>query len=225
LDIIEPYRVIPQEVIEAQADNILEKVKANRRRPLKNCDIAEAVADYFDLAIEWTDIKPDKEGEIAAMIIPTEKRIVLNEDVKFLKDSQNSSLAKEGFKNSTLAHEIGHWVLHINQTAVSNFLDRIDQGDYLETIQPFLCRTVNSSRGIEWQAQYFASCLLMPVSELEKAIKGRDLTKWKHLYAIAGDLGVTITNLKNRLESLHWIKIDQKIIYLGSNFPGKKPKI
>jgi hypothetical protein len=222
LDIIEPYRVIPQEVIEAQADNILEKVKANRRRPLKNCDIAEAVADYFDLAIEWTDIEADQEGEIVAMIIPTEKKILLNEDLKFLKDSQKLSRSKEGFKNSTLAHEIGHWVLHINRTAVSNFLDRINQGEYLETIQPFLCRTVDSSRRIEWQAQYFASCLLMPMSELEKAIKGRDLTKRGHLNAIADELGVTITNLKNRLESLHWIKIDQKVIYLGSNFPGKK---
>ena len=96
MDIIKPYSFIPKAVIEAQADNILKKVKAHRRRPLKNCDIAEAAADHFDLAIEWTDIKPDKEGEIAAMIIPTEKKIILNEDVKFLKDSQNSSLAKEG---------------------------------------------------------------------------------------------------------------------------------
>jgi len=174
LDIIKPYSFIPKTEIEAQADNILKKVKANRRRPLKNCDIAEAAADYFDLAIEWTDIKPDQEGEIAAMIIPTEKKIILNEDVKFLKDYQNSSLAKEGFKNSSLAHEIGHFVLHINQTAVSHFLARINQGDSLETIQPFLCRTVDSSQRIEWQAQYFASCLLMPMSELEKAIKGRD---------------------------------------------------
>ncbi len=221
MDIIKPYSFIPKAVIEAQADNILKKVKAHRRRPLKNCDIAEAAADHFDLAIEWTDIKADKEGEIAAMIIPTEKKIILNEDVKFLKDSQNSSLAKEGFKNSSLAHEIGHFVLHINQTAVSNFLDRINQGDSLETIQPFLCRTVDSSQRIEWQAQYFASCLLMAMSELEKAIKGRDLTKWGHLYAIADELGVTITNLRSRLESLHWIKVDKKVIYPGSNFPKR----
>ncbi|GBE72931.1 hypothetical protein myaer87_01580 [Microcystis aeruginosa NIES-87] len=84
MDIIKPYSFIPKTEIEAQADNILKKVKANRRRPLKNCDISEAAADYFDLAIEWTDIKPDQEGEIAAMIIPTEKKIILNEDVKFL---------------------------------------------------------------------------------------------------------------------------------------------
>lgn len=223
MDIIKPYRFIPKEVIEAQADNILEKVKANRRRPLKNCDIAEAAADHFDLDIEWTGIEADQEGEIVAMIIPTEKKILLNEDVKFLKDSQNSSRSKEGFKNSTLAHEIGHFVLHINQMALSNFSDRRNQGESLETIQPFLCRTVDSSQSIEWQAQYFASCLLMPMSELEKAIKGRDLTKRGHLNAIADELGVTITNLRNRLKSLRWIKIDQNVIYLDSNFPGKKP--
>ena len=45
MDIIKPYSFIPKTVIEAQADNILKKVKAHRRRPLKNCDIAEAAAD------------------------------------------------------------------------------------------------------------------------------------------------------------------------------------
>jgi hypothetical protein len=32
---------------------------------------------------------------------------------------------------------------------------------------------------------------------------------------------LTITNLRNRLESLHWIKVDQKVIYRASNFPKR----
>jgi len=47
------------------------------------------------------------------------------------------------------------------------------------------------------------------------------LTKWGPLYAIADELGVTITNLRSRLESLHWIKVDKKVIYPGSNFPER----
>ncbi|MCA2621000.1 MULTISPECIES: hypothetical protein [unclassified Microcystis] len=47
------------------------------------------------------------------------------------------------------------------------------------------------------------------------------MTKWGNLYAIADELGVTITNLRNRLESLHWIKVDQKVIYRASNFPKR----
>jgi len=36
---------------------------------------------------------------------------------------------------------------------------------------------------------------------------GRILTNLIYLYAIAGDLGVTISNLKNRLKQLDWMRI------------------
>ncbi len=41
--------------------------------------------------------------------------------------------------------------------------------------------------GQEWQAQYFASCLLMPRHVLEDKRRGRDLTNWKHLYAMVDE--------------------------------------
>ncbi|PSM46609.1 Zn peptidase, partial [Chroococcidiopsis sp. CCALA 051] len=44
-----------------------------------------------------------------------------------------------------------------------------------------------------------------------------DLTKWKHLYAMKDELGVTISNLTHRLQELGLIYIpkDSKQIYLG----------
>ena len=63
---------------------------------------------------------------------------------------------------------------------------------------------------------FFASCLLMPRSILESKRKGRDLTNYKHLQAMAVDMGVTVANLKYRLKDLDWIDIPpgSKRIYM-----------
>ena len=67
----------------------------------------------------------------------------------------------EGRLVFTCAHEAGHWVLH------RPFIDsamRSGQGG--DTI---ICRSKNSKQPIEWQADYFAACLLMPEKKVEKA--------------------------------------------------------
>jgi len=63
----------------------------------------------------------------------------------------------------------------------------------------------------------------MPVDKLEEVQKGRDLTKWPHLYAMTDELGVTISNLKNRLQDIDWIHIpkNSKQIYLGKAAPDR----
>lgn len=96
--------------------------------------------------------------------------------------------------------------------------------DIETTVEPFLCRSVNTQQGIEWQAQYFAGCLLMPLSKLEEVQRGRDLTNWRHLYAVKDELGVTISNLKNRLQDLGWIYIpkNSKQIYPGKTAPSRE---
>ena len=47
----------------------------------------------------------------------------------------------------------------------------------------------------------------MPPEQLERVIRGRNLQKWSHLYGIADDLGVTISNLVHRLKDLGWIEL------------------
>lgn len=104
------------------------------------------------------------------------------------------------------------------------------------TLQLFLCRNLDNSRSqttlnrevnIEWQAQYFASCLLMPRYILETKRRGRNLQNWPHLYAMADELGVTISNLTNRLQDLGWINIPKgsKQIYLGNSVPNGQQKL
>ena len=204
---------MPKEAIECKAVDVLKRIQAKRKRPLKWPIDAGHVAEALGLDMDCGDIPPDEQGAIAAMILPTERKIVMNE---------NSLELSKGFEESSIAHEIGHWELHIDQNAVSRFVELHNNGGLQNNgvatdIEPFLCRSASTQQGIEWQAQYFASCLLMPQFKLEEVRRGRDLTNWRHLYAIREELGVTISNLTTRLKDLGWIYIpkDSKQIYLG----------
>lgn len=59
---------------------------------------------------------------------------------------------REGRYRFTLAHELGHWTLH-----------RRTYGHAERRSRPpgFICRSTSRER-VEWQADYFAACLLMP---------------------------------------------------------------
>ena len=151
-------------------------------------------------------IADDEQGAIAARILPLEKLIEINENIPQLKG---------GFGESTIAHEIGHWILHIDTEKVDSYI-RLKQKGVDVKVKPFLCRSSNLVR-IEWQAQYFAGCLLMPQHILTELKQDLDLTKWQHLYQMAGKLGVTISNLTTRLQDLGWIYLDAETRKIYSN--------
>lgn len=208
--IIKPYRFIPKSEIARTATDILRQMGQTTnyipRFPLD----ASRVAEFLGLDVVWDAIEPDRGGAIAARILPLEGLIEINEEIPQLRG---------GFGESTIAHEIGHWVLHIDRSRVERYKRLQAQGVPIE-VQPLMCRNEIQLRGIEWQAQYFASCLLMPEAQLKTMAAGRDLTRWRQLYELAESLGVTISNLTHRLKDLGWIAIepDSRTIY-----PGKLP--
>jgi hypothetical protein len=207
LKVINQYKFLYKHEIEFSAMDVLTRVNQKRKRPLKWPLDAGHVAEALGLDMDCGDIPPDEKGTIAAMILPTERKIIMNE---------KSLELPKGFEESSIAHEIGHWELHIDRNAVYCAEEERKRGVEI-VVEPFLCRSISSQKGIEWQAQYFASCLLMPSFKLEEVRKGRDLTNWKHLYAMRDELGVTISNLTNRLQDLDWIYIPKgsKQIYPG----------
>jgi Zn-dependent peptidase ImmA (M78 family) len=228
LSVIKPEQQYRKKEIERRANDLLNQMQAKPNYAGNGRRIdASRVADFLDIGVVWESLPSDEQGQIAAMILPLQREIVINKDIDELR---------EGYGQSTIAHEIGHWLLHINQDEVEKFVDRIERG--IEVIlPPFLCRTVgeqpyksitNPQRDWrEWQAQYLASCLLMPVDILKQAQKPRNLTNWSHLYAMSDELGVTISNLTNRLKGLDWIRIpgNSKQIYLGNEAPRKETDI
>lgn len=230
---IKPARFINKPEITATADRLLAKMRDANWTP-KWPQLADLVADYLDLSIVWEDFDAVKDGVIAAKIYPTRREIYINNAFPAIRDNS-------GLYQSTLAHEIGHWLLHINrdnsESAVAEIssiqveiLDHASapQGGRALPEEVFLCRSLagDKIKGVnqrtpeewrEWQAQYFASCLLMPLDKLEEVRRGRNLTKWQHLGAIADELGVTISNLLNRLQDLEYLEKshNSKQLYSG----------
>ncbi|OUL27991.1 hypothetical protein BV378_08195 [Nostoc sp. RF31YmG] len=178
------------------------------------------VCDFLNLSISYASISPDERGLIVAMILPLERKIMINDDIPEVLGT---------FTQSTIAHEIGHWLLHVNQNETEILSEPVEINPTIrENDNSFFCRSASEPLDkyiatshldrIEWQAQYFATCLLMPHHILQKICKGRDLTSWRHLYAMKDELGVTISNLINRLQDLGWIYIPKgsKQIYPGN---------
>jgi Zn-dependent peptidase ImmA (M78 family) len=214
MSIFRPFRFMSKLEIEASALDILLKMQANPQYKLKLPLDASRIAEFLNLDLVWDLIPQDENGEIAARILPLEKLIEINEDI-----SQLSS----GFGESTIAHEIGHWVLHIDSQEVEKYRRLQQKGVKIE-VKPLLCRIEDRSiASMEWQAQYFAGCLLMPQHILTDMSRGKDLTRWQVLYPIAEELGVTISNLVTRLQDLGWIYLDRNLrkIYLTHNQPLK----
>ena len=205
MSVFRPFQFISKIEIEACALDIWLQMERSQNQPQLPID-ASIIAEFLDLDLVWDTIPDDEQGAIAARILPLEKLIEINENIPQLKG---------GFGESTIAHEIGHWVLHIDTQKIDSYL-RLKQRGVAVKVKPFLCRSSNLAR-IEWQAQYFAGCLLMPQHILTELKRGRDLTQWQHLYQMAGELGVTISNLTTRLQDLGWINLDPQTrkIYLN----------
>jgi Zn-dependent peptidase ImmA (M78 family) len=201
--IYQPYRYLKKEDIEAKALDILEKMQVNPKYRLRWPLDPTRVAEFLGLDTDIIDL--DESEGIAAMIWPIQRKILINE-----RNDRST-----GFQESSIAHEIGHAVLHINWANIPEYDKNRDLASPVALHRHYRGQ---EEKGIEWQAQYFAGCLLMPRFILEEKRRGRDLTKWPHLYAMAEDLGVTISNLTHRLQALDWIVIpkNSKQIYLGS---------
>lgn len=230
MSIIKPFQFLSKAKIEDSANDLLLHMQGTPNSPNWPW-VAERAVDFLRLGMVWDKI-PDQDGRpVAARIYPTQRLIEINENIPKLKQDP-------GFVESTIAHEVGHWVLHINQDEADGIVEQIELPlDLVTTDQPFLCRDVGErlalsspktqADSIEWQAQYFAGCLLMPRYKLEEARKGCDLTKWSHLYAIQKDLGVTISNLTTRLQDLGWIYIPKgsKQIYSGNSIGSGETRL
>ena len=96
-----------------------------------------------------------------------------------LAENQN-----EGRLCFTFAHETGHWMLH---------REYINQACRKDTDDAFIfCRIKDAKQKIEWQADYFASCLLMPkeavISAFYRCYGSKPLTLYNVKSAFCGPI-------------------------------------
>jgi hypothetical protein len=201
------------------------------------------IDDTFDLRLLWAPFEEEAILQPLAGLQPAERRIVINEQRRAWFDEHPGAL------NFTLAHELGHWDLHVDHAALGHPLL-----DGMERAGVTLCRsslgvvevlltgllergvpideaytTVHSmTRGTDdffmaRQANRYAGALLMPWHLIDRATTGRDLLAWPTIYRLAEEFLVTTTAMKIRLESLGRIFVapDRSIHLSEAEFRGQ----
>jgi hypothetical protein len=161
--------------IEHEAAQLLaEYAKARSVVLTPRIPIEDIVEKHLKLGVEFDDMHrllnhprsgPGADPDILGAIFFGERRIAIDES---LDPEENPS--KEGRYRFTLAHEGGgHWCLHRHLfdsgTGQSALFD-------VPATPPVVCRSSQAKERIEWQADYFASCLLMPRRLVANAWQG-----------------------------------------------------
>ncbi|MEW5957262.1 MAG: ImmA/IrrE family metallo-endopeptidase [Chloroflexota bacterium] len=175
-----------EEMANALLDQYAREIEPIARPPVP----VEKIADFLlELNLEWLDIPDTELAPILAYLDPGSKTIRLNE--RRLAHFEQYP----GTYEFTLAHEIGHYQLHV----LSNELPP----DHL-----YLCRDPQTGQDRrEWQAERFASYLLLPLSLLLPAVEGVNLNRWPALYRLRDQFKVSITALRIRLEELGYLYV------------------
>lgn len=163
----------------------------------------------YDLQMDW-DVIPEDRRTIWGGLYPREKRVVINETHKM------KFIEKPGFERFTKGHEIGHWVLHVDQASQEYpLLPGLELG------QTILCRDGDDS-WIERQANWYSGALLMPYDICLPMFKDSNLMDWRTLYQLADQFGVTITALRVRLGQLRLKFADaEQVVVIGEKGLGQ----
>jgi hypothetical protein len=166
--------------------------------PIDAEDILDsAFAD--ELSTPLWDAIPETPGRtVLAGLAPADRLIVLNERRRqLITDTQ-------GLYNTTLAHEIAHWVLHVDRAKVGQ-----PALPGLRYQLQFSCVRDDSSTWDEKNAHRYMAYLLMPRELLVPAAQALDLSSWPAICRLREQFGVTITSLTIRLEELGMAYVDR----------------
>lgn len=157
---------IAKSTIEETASHVLmksgERFGIKMQPPIPIEAMIEQVFDVHLLVDDLTE-RYSKLGvgdDILGAILVPQRQILIH---KGLQDDP----CNEGRYFFTCAHELAHWVLH-------RPLMQQGAGAGPESVPPetqILCRTIQSKKRGEWQADQLAACLLMPEKEVRRAYR------------------------------------------------------
>lgn len=124
--------------------------------------IEDIVEKHLKLRVEFDDThklfgipRDSRDADILGAIFFDERRIVIDESL-----DPEERPAIEGRYHFTLAHEGGgHWRLHRTIFAKNAAQGALFGGPEAPS---FVCRSSEAKNREEWQADFYASCLLMP---------------------------------------------------------------
>jgi len=189
--------------LERQASELLSRYRRATGRSLSAPISAEAILEQVlddELGSPLWDTIPEPAGRtILAGLAPEQRLIVLNED------RRAAILGQPGQLNTLIAHEIGHWFLHVDHAALAQrtlFDGTYDLAHATGQGEP-------STRD-ERNAHRFMAYLLLPADLLVPRARHCTFTGWRDVYPLRDEFDVTITVLRIRLEELGFFYVDTR---------------
>ena len=144
--------------ISSESNRLIEGYEARTGRPVgPPVPVEDIIERHLGLTLSFDDLEAILEIEdvLGATYVGT-RRISINE--RLFEDPGEGRLV------FTCAHEVGHWILHRRYAAEAARTGRVSDA--------IVCRSKNAKAPAEWQADYFAACLLMPEADVRRAFDG-----------------------------------------------------
>lgn len=179
-------KILSKSDIDDEAVVFLKENSPNSLQKLGMLDLESIAELKLGLKIEYQ--KLDDNGELLGMtIFKTGYVDVLDENNKICKKKFEkgtiilneiliNDLKQQGRYQFTLAHELGHWILHRkefiedeNQINLFNIVEIATENDYIKCLNRdveynnvFSNKLKTDLDWLEWQANYFGASILMP---------------------------------------------------------------
>jgi len=182
--------------IERLANELLTEFQARTQTLVTPIPVEHLAENILDMQILW-DVIPEQVNEtILAGLAPNQKTVIFNENRQAVLNGT------PGLYRTVLAHEIGHWELHVDRAS-------INQASIpgMEKQFQFLFRSEKQSWD-EKNAHLFMSYLLVPQELLDPFIKRIQTFDWPFLYRLRDIFDVTISVIKIRLERMGLLYVD-----------------
>ena len=147
---------LPKQEIALQARKVLSTHETLTGKPVEPpIPVEDIIERSLNLRFSYEDLQEGYglEGVIGALYVDLRRICV---DLSLVDGG------KEGRLSFTCAHEAGHWVLH---------RQLIKAATRPGTSQNIICRLASAKEPVEWQADHFAACLLMPEDSVRDAFR------------------------------------------------------
>lgn len=147
--------------------------------------------------LQWEYALLDGQGPSTLAALYPQRRIVRLNELHVEHFTRSS-----GLERFTKGHEIGHWVLHVNHSALTNPpLVSSDDGERI------FCRD-DKTDWTERQADWFAASLLMPEELVLRTVRQYGRLNWSAIRGLADVFDASKEAMRIRLERLGLIFVD-----------------
>ena len=202
---------IPKPDLEAAAESLLEQYQKQEGEVAIPPIPIEFIAYFLGFDFDWEIFQ---DHDTLAFIDPNEMKICFN--------LGRSDYFDQIGNEYTLAHELGHYQLkHFKSVNAQS------QSELLREPSKFLHREDHGEKyhSHEFQAEYFASCLLMPRRLILDQVKIYNVLRWGGIAMLAKKFTVSKTAMVKRLEQLDLIYVAGKKLYRNKQEADRQNRV